>query len=92
MNEDLQRVKKKLDQHVLDFLAQRIATNERAFHSRHLLKYLTKVKAYYAPESPARILRELRKSGKVRYTLLSRSDSLYRVDFVESRQLEMFAA
>lgn len=90
MNEDLQRVKKKLDQHVLDFLAQRKA-DDGQFHSIDLVRYCM-AQCHCSPESPARIMRALADAGKVRYTLLSRSDSLYRVDFVAAEQLEMFAA
>jgi hypothetical protein len=33
-----------------------------------------------APDSSSRIMRDLRQKGKLRYTLVSRRDSRYRID------------
>ena len=44
-----------------------------------------------APDSPGRVLRELRREGRVRIKLISRSRSLYQVER-PAEQAELFAA
>ena len=48
-----------------------------------------------APDSPGRILRQLRQHGHLDYTVIYRAESIYRVEWVRERpaeQPELFAA
>ncbi|MCC6409465.1 MAG: hypothetical protein IT453_20065 [Planctomycetes bacterium] len=50
------------------------------FHAQELRDYVARVHPT-APASADRILRDLRQRGDVRYVLVSRSKSLYRVEW-----------
>lgn len=49
------------------------------FNAAELRAHVTRAVPAIAPESPGRILRELKARGVVHYELVSRSRSLYRV-------------
>lgn len=48
------------------------------FHMEDLTKYVTDQETV-APDSPGRILRDLRSKGKLDYKVISRSQSLYQI-------------
>jgi hypothetical protein len=56
-----------------------VQEDKQCFTATDLRQYVQlRVGGYVAPSSPDRILRNLRKKGKVNYTLINRSRSLYR--------------
>jgi len=63
------------------------------FHMEQLLLYIQGNLGMIAPDSPGRILRQLRQQGLLNYTVVSRRQSLYRVVPVErpAEQAELFA-
>lgn len=81
-------------QHHLSHVADRIAATVLEFCRRHKGRQFTgdELRSYvslrhiFAPESPGRILRELKKRGDVDYELVSRAASLYRVISVRGDQ------
>lgn len=58
----------------------------RQFTGDCLRAYVSLRHLYIAPESPGRILRELKKRGVVDYELVSRAKSLYRVVAVKGEK------
>lgn len=78
MHSDLSRVEEKLDDTIMAFLGQRLRTGLTDFHMGDLVDFVQKRSAV-APDSASRILRSLRLRKLIDYTLLSRSDSLYRI-------------
>lgn len=84
MNGDLTRVSKNIEIHVLNF-----CSINREFHMEELTRFVSSKARGVAPDSPARILRQLRGSGVLDYVVVNRSQSLYRIKFVE-KQGELF--
>lgn len=83
---ELERVGGKISDAVLAFCRRhyRYAGTTPSILEFHLEDLASSVRSAtgIAPDSPGRILRDLRQRGHVRYTVLSRKDSLYRIDFV----------
>lgn len=77
--ENLSRVKNRLAAHVLRF-CQGIGVQGR-FHATDLLQAVTRAVApiQISPDSPVRVLRDLRQSGELDYCIESRRRSLYRI-------------
>lgn len=74
--ENLQRVKDRLAAHVKAF-CEEIGVHGR-FYAEDLRKsVLAKFKV--APDSPGRVLRDLRQSGELDYVIESRRQSLYKI-------------
>ena len=76
---NLQRVADNIGARVLKFARSRAG---KEFYSSELLTYVRLRFPLIAPDSPGRILRQLRSAGKVEYHVLSRNMSRYRVDGV----------
>jgi hypothetical protein len=72
----LQRVSDRIAPAVVRFCRGRVG---RTFHSIDLLHYVRILDPTVAPDSPSRILRELRQRGTVDYQLVDRRASQYRV-------------
>lgn len=49
------------------------------FNMTDLVAHVTAMMPFIAPDSPSRILRELRRQGRVDYVVVNRAASLYRV-------------
>jgi hypothetical protein len=49
----------------------------KAFHADDLLEYVLEHEPYTAPDSPGRILRQLRIERKLDYNVINRPESLY---------------
>lgn len=82
-DEQLRRVVSGIGVHVLAFLRTRLLSeSDRVFHLTALNTYVAE-HAKCAPDSPRRVMGELKKQGWCVVELLSRSDSLYRVHSVE---------
>ena len=78
----LERVTTGIGYLVLAFCRDRVG---QEFHMGALLAYVNRnAGGYVAPGSPDRILRALRKGGRVDYEVVSRSESLYRIKAVAS--------
>lgn len=78
------RVSDKIGPIIVDFCRERIATGVRTFYMTQLLEYVRSREPSVAPDSPGRILRQLRGNGTVTVALLSRSGSQYEVSSVRS--------
>lgn len=72
---NLKRVRGRIGGIVYAFCCARIG---QQFHLRELEEYVSE-RRDGAPDSPSRILRDLRQSGLIDYEVVSRSQSLYRV-------------
>ena len=73
---NLQRVKDRIGDVVWRFCKARVG---RSFHAETLVRHVMAFTPKCAPDSPSRILRDLRKAGAVSYVVVSRAQSLYRV-------------
>jgi hypothetical protein len=73
---NLQRVSDNISDVVLRFCKARIG---RHFHAEALVQHVMAFTPKCAPDSPSRILRELRRQGRVDYVVVNRAASLYRV-------------
>jgi len=73
-HENLDRVTSKLSGPILAFCRL-----HRDFHMEDLRLYLRGQSVDFAPDSPSRILRELRLRGAVDYVITNRRQSAYRV-------------
>lgn len=82
---ELERVTARIRQHVLEFCKQALKRGGQ-FHSEDLRQYV-QAKAPGAPGSSDRILRYLRQKDLVRYEVVSRSKSLYRVTEIPVKEL-----
>jgi hypothetical protein len=78
--EHLDRVASKIEGVILEFCAGRYVIGAPTFRMDDLRKYVMKAVPNTAPDSPSRILRNLRSRGLVRYTVKSRKDSLYSLE------------
>lgn len=76
--ENLDRVRSRIEQAILDFF--RISTVGTEFHAEDLCGYIQAKGLTCAPDSPGRIMRALRREGSVSYVVVSRKESLYRVN------------
>lgn len=82
------RVAARIDRHVFAFLRERLGESmtPAKFYMSELTDHVTKaVGRYVAPDSPGRILRQMRKSGRVEVDLLDRALSLYEVRSLATR-------
>lgn len=76
-HDNLDRVTSKLSLPILAFCRER-----RDFHMEDLREYLRDRSCDFAPDSPSRILRQLRLLGAVDYEITNRRQSAYRVTAV----------
>ena len=78
-DENLQRVGGKIGGIVLDFYRSRLRSGCHEFHMDQLTEYVqANLAEALAPDSPGRILRQLRKVGRLEYIVLNRQQSLYK--------------
>jgi len=92
------RVRSRIGSLILEFFA--IVKNhewivKQTFHMQELLQFVEEgVSGKVAPDSPGRILRQLRQQRLLNYEVVSRRQSLYRVLPVErpAEQAELFGA
>jgi hypothetical protein len=77
---DRRRVSDKITWAIRAFFEARLASGDVQFYADDLRRYVAiKVGDDIAPGSPDRIMRSQRQAGEINYTLVSRSQSLYRV-------------
>jgi hypothetical protein len=77
---NLHRVSKAIAPHVLEFCRERLSSAPN-FHAYELNSFVNE-RCYGAPGSADRILRQLRHKGFVRYEVVDRAKSHYRVTWV----------
>lgn len=77
--QELARVASNLASPIVRWVALRRISGQRVFRLAELSEALEQQGLKFAPDSPRRILGELRRKGLVGVTLESRADSLYRV-------------
>lgn len=78
-SKNLERVKERIGECILDFCTFRVG---QTFHMEELQKYVAANVGKCAPDSPSRVLRQLRLDGRVTYRVVSRSASSYIIDSV----------
>lgn len=79
---EIERVSDRIAHLIMKF-AKHVQTNERGeFVMAELLEYVSQ-RAQVAPDSPGRILRDLRASGRISYEVVNRAASLYRITRVK---------
>lgn len=71
---DLARVSERISAAVLEFCGR-----TSRFHMTELVAFVRDRVGTVAPDSASRILRQLRRAGKVRYRVVDRSASLYQI-------------
>lgn len=74
---NLERVSTRIAGHIKKFFANRVPGNQ--FRIEELRTYVQDQGEEIAPDSPGRILRDLRQKGVLDYRIVSRKDSLYEV-------------
>jgi hypothetical protein len=77
-SENLDRVRSRIADVVLAWCREHVGGEFRMDELRKFVQLAEPT----APDSASRILRDLRQRGRVRYVVLSRADSLYRIDAV----------
>lgn len=73
----LARVTCAIGRAVLDFARSRVG---QEFHANDLRAYVDMASGPTAPGSADRVMRDMRRRGVLDYTLISRGQSLYRID------------
>lgn len=89
------RVKSRIGKLIVEFCTERLKHFEGTFFMEELRVYIDrKLAGCIAPDSPGRILRQLRQQGELNYIVLFRSQSLYQIKPVEktAEQIQMFQA
>jgi hypothetical protein len=81
MTTQLNRVRSLIGELVKDFCSMRIG---KEFYGWELNTFVADRVTHVAPGSPDRILRDLRQSGDVAYTVINRAQSRYYVDRVNA--------
>jgi hypothetical protein len=74
-DEHLERVTSRIGRAILDFFER----TEPQFHAEDLRRYIKLNVGEVAPGSPDRIMRLLRKAGRIDYVVLNRRESQYRI-------------
>ena len=83
--QQLTRVSDRIEGHVCNFLRE--CGKAGLFHMQELTEYVVR-HAQVAPDSPGRVMRDLRKRGVIGVELVSRSKSQYRVKYVARRKFQ----
>jgi hypothetical protein len=78
---ELGRVTGNIGEAVLDFAKARLA-GDPIFHADDLRQSVESAGLIVAPNSPYRIMYNLARQGKLKYTVVSRSGSTYRIEEV----------
>lgn len=84
--ESLHRVRSAISARVLAFFAARQPGDR--FHIGDLTQFVQAAHTTIAPDSPRRIMSELKTDGLLNYNLISRSASLYEVAEIPAQQQE----
>ena len=77
--ENLDRVTEKISAAVVQFCELEPEKREKEFRMTELTQFVSERVGPSAPDSPGRVLRLLRQSGKIAYSVVSRRNSVYRI-------------
>lgn len=77
-DDHLERVVDKIAPAILTFYAHKLALGELQFHMEELQRYVA-VRYPSAPDSPSRVMRDLRQRKQLDYKVLNRRASLYEI-------------
>lgn len=77
VNPELERVGLNLNQVIVHFWQIRMSSPGRRFTANELRQYVQHHNFGTAPASADRVMRNLRKQGKINYAVVNRSKSLY---------------
>jgi hypothetical protein len=77
--ESLERVSSRIGSAIVAFCTARVG---QTFHADELRTAVTRACGVVAPGSADRVLRQLRLTNRIQYVVLSRRESLYRIDGV----------
>ena len=78
--ENLERVTARIGSAIQRFFLIKGEGGNREFFVEDLRRYVISEVGIIAPASPDRIMRNLRQKGIINYTVLSRSESYYRIE------------
>lgn len=79
-NDNLDRVSARIGATIREFYRLKIEAGEVEFHVEELRRYVRQEVGMVAPNSPYRIMWQLREDGRINYSVVSRSASLYRIE------------
>lgn len=80
-SENLARVGGAIGETILRFVENRLESMRPTFYADDLRRFVA-TKHTTAPGSPDRVLRQLRRKGKLGYTVIDRASSLYKIEWV----------
>ena len=89
-NEQLQRVALNLNEAIIEFFFERLGMSrtpgfEPRFTATELRQYVQRRNFGTAPSSADRVMRNLRKAGRINYVVVNRAKSLYQAIPVEGK-------
>jgi hypothetical protein len=76
--EHLYRVTDRIAPHIIQFWEDKLDSDDPEFHMDELLNHVDRNVIAVAPDSPGRIMRDLRQHRLVNYEVVNRRQSLYR--------------
>ena len=86
---EINRVKKKISDLILEFYHERILAAQYEFHANDLAEYMNKQIPNTTFDSASRILRDMRQCRQIDYVVVKRSESLYRFERLGAKQLTL---
>lgn len=81
--QNLGRVSKRLGRSIMTFCRAAFSSREGLFRMEQLVEYVRLSAGIVAPDSPSRILRQLRAQGRLDYVVVNRAASLYQLTSVQ---------
>jgi len=81
-DENLDRVTARIGVAIVAFFRARTEMDQRDFHVEDLRIYVRSQIGMIAPASSDRVMRSLRQEGFINYSVISRANSLYRIEDV----------
>lgn len=79
----LARVSARIGTAIIWFCRGIMATQDRTFRMQDMLSAVTAICGVVAPDSPSRVLRDLKAKGAITYRVLNRAQSLYQIEGVK---------
>ncbi len=84
--QNLERVSKRIAASIETFCRDVLTTMPHRFRMEDLLSHVRRDVGVIAPDSPSRILRQLRSKGQIDYVVVDRAASLYQLFPVQDQQ------
>jgi len=82
--EQIERVSKRIAEAIVAFCRRRCSIGSDRFHMADLLAHVRREVGEVAPDSPGRILRQLRQRGEINYAVIDRAASEYQIRSVRA--------